>query len=192
MTDWDIIHLIQKDKDAGIKELFDKYYRPLVAYANTYTRDLSWAEDIVQEFYLRLWKDKYLQTIQTVALPSYMYTSVRNSCKTFISKNDVLRYSQNIRNIEIPVENLSVIDEYRLSVIRKEMEDLPLQTRHVIECVVLKGLKYREAAEELNISVNTLKTLLKSGMKRLRENMAQYQSYFFMLLLKFRSSRKIY
>ena len=51
------------------------------------------------------------------------------------------------------------------------MEELPGRTRQVVECVMLRNLKYREVAEELGISINTVKFLLKEGTKRLRDRL---------------------
>ena len=41
--------------------LFDRYYRPLVLYAGSLIDDDTMAEDLVQEFFVRLWEDDYLK-----------------------------------------------------------------------------------------------------------------------------------
>ena len=54
--------------------------------------------------------------------------------------------------------------------IREELEKLPKQELSAVQAVILENKKYKEAAEELNISVNTLKTHLSRALKRLRKD----------------------
>ena len=44
-----------------------------------------------------------------------------------------------------------------------------IRTRQVIVSILIQGKKYKETAEELNVSVNTVKTLLNYGVKQLRK-----------------------
>lgn len=50
---------------------------------------------------------------------------------------------------------------------------MPPQSRNVVKCIYLKGMRYKETAEELNISVATVKTLLVNSLKRMRENTSE-------------------
>ena len=52
----------------------------------------------------------------------------------------------------------------------EELEKLPKQELSAVQAVILENKKYKEAAEELNISVNTLKTHLSRALKRLRKD----------------------
>ena len=53
-----------------------------------------------------------------------------------------------------------------------EIEKLPEQCRKVFEAIVLKDMKYKEAAEQLNLSVNTIKTHLARAIKQLRTSLS--------------------
>ena len=106
------------------------------------------------------------------ALGSYLYSAVRNRAISFLQKKDVLRDSQELGVIDIFVDVVEDIDEERMDIVMKEVELLPERTRQVVERVMLRGLKYKEAAEELKISINTVKFALKEGTKRLRERLA--------------------
>lgn len=105
-------------------------------------------------------------------LGSYLYSAVRNRAISFLQKKDVLRNSQELGVIDISVDVVEDIDEERMDIVMKEVELLPERTRQVVERVMLRGLKYKEAAEELKISINTVKFALKEGTKRLRERLA--------------------
>lgn len=49
-SDQDILAFMRKDKTIGIQHLFDRYYRPLVLFADEFLKDSSAAEDLVQDF----------------------------------------------------------------------------------------------------------------------------------------------
>lgn len=50
-SDQDILAFMRKDKTIGIQHLFDRYYRPLVLFADEFLKDSSAAEDLVQDFF---------------------------------------------------------------------------------------------------------------------------------------------
>ena len=61
-------------------------------------------------------------------------------------------------------------------------------SREVIQCVYLKGMKYKEVAEELGISVATVNSLLVTALKKLRQragNEADVFLYLFFSKKKF-------
>ena len=169
-SDQDILAFMRKDKTIGIQHLFDRYYRPLVLFADEFLKDSPTAEDLVQDFFVKLWEDNYLLKVSEGALGSYLYSAVRNRAISFLQK-DVLRTRQELGKIDIPVEQVEDINEERMDVVMREVERLPERTRQVVECVMLRGLKYKETAEELDISINTVKFALKEGTKRLRERL---------------------
>lgn len=171
-SDQDILAFMRKDKTIGIQHLFDRYYRPLVLFADEFLKDSSAAEDLVQDFFVKLWEDDYLLKVAEGVLGSYLYSAVRNRAISFLQKKDVLRDSQELGVIDIFVDVVEDIDEERMDIVMKEVELLPERTRQVVERVMLRGLKYKEAAEELKISINTVKFALKEGTKRLRERLA--------------------
>lgn len=170
-ADKNILDLVRRDKVAGIQQLFGRYYRPLVLYADEYLKDQATAEDIVQELFVKLWEEDHLLKIVNTSLGAYLYSAVRNRCYSYVRQKDVLRGTKGLDYVDIPMEWIIDVDEERLDRVMKEIEELPDRTRQVVECVMLRDLKYREAAEELGISINTVKFLLKEGTKRLRDRL---------------------
>ena len=70
------------------------------------------------------------------------------------------------------------IDEERMDALLQVVEKLPNRTRLVVEDVMVRNMKYQEVAEELGISVNTVKYLLKEGVKRLRDHFSSFRFTF--------------
>ena len=85
-SDQDILASMRKDKTIGIQRLFDRYYRPLVLFADEFLKDRSAAEDLVQDFFVKLWEDDYLLKVTASTLGSYLYSAVRNRAISFSSE----------------------------------------------------------------------------------------------------------
>ncbi len=157
-----------KNKGKAIRMLFDKYYPALVVYAQQMIYDAAIAEDIVQEFFSKIWDSDYLNNVESDSLRSYIFRSVRNAVITYSKRKDLLRNTSDLSNLVIPDEIVSNIDEELIEATRKAIENLPERTRIAVEKVMVERLKYQEAADEMGISVNTVKYLLKDGLKKLR------------------------
>ena len=184
IADKEILQAFKEDRRNGMKILFSRYYKPLVLYADQFTNDIPLAEDIVQEFFMRLLENDYLVEILPAALSSYLFTSIRNACYTQIHKQDILKMSIAYTGLDIAAETAARIEEETVTRVKEEISKLPNQTRLVVDCVLIQDMKYKEAAAFLNISVNTVKTLLKNGMKTLREQVKNEQALFFLFFLK--------
>jgi RNA polymerase sigma-70 factor (ECF subfamily) len=172
ISDQEILRVLGSDPQTGTRLLFDKYYVPLVVYAERLLHDRGIAEDVVQEFYIRLWSDASRREAPIRALPPYLYAGVRNACLTSLAAHDFPRNPAALDGVEIPVEAFTGIDDERVERVLREIERLPERTRLVVKAVMLEEQKYREVAERLSISINTVKFLLKEGTRRLREKLA--------------------
>jgi RNA polymerase sigma-70 factor (ECF subfamily) len=181
MTDKKVFGSIKSNKSEEIHQLFDRYYRPLVSFANEYLPNLEDAKDIVSDFFLQLLESDRLTKTAPTHIGSYLFISVKNACIKACSKKDVLRDSVELKGFDLPDGQLPVIDEERIEQINRELNQLPPQTKRVVEYVVIKGLKYKEAAEELGISIHTVHFLLKEGMKKLRNKLIPPASNVFIL-----------
>lgn len=166
-----ILEFYREDKKEAVNLLYERYYRPLVFYSGKLLQDSVTAEDVVQEFFTSLWENDYLSGVAPSALPSYLYTSVRNKSLQRLEKIDILRHSRQLGDVTLAAEVFSEIDEGLIARLKKEVSQLPPRTREVMNCVIVREMKYRQAADELGISINTVKTLLKDGLSRLRRQM---------------------
>ncbi len=169
VSDEKILQMLRVNKMNGIHLLFVRYYLPLVLWGEQFLHDRAKAEDVVQDFFVRLWEDNYLWNISPRALSSYLFTAVRNACLTLQNKKDSLYQASKLSEVEIPVEAFCEPSDERLAKVLEEVKKLPERTRLVVEKVMLQGKKYKEVAFDLGISVNTVKFLLREGTRKLRE-----------------------
>ena len=70
ISDTEILEMFKANREMAIKILYDRYYRPLVLYADEFVESLTVSEDIVQDFFVRLWEDDYLCQLIPRALSS--------------------------------------------------------------------------------------------------------------------------
>lgn len=185
-SDKDIIDNLRNDEEQGIRQLFEKYYRPLVLFAADYLGDPAVAEDLVQNVFVKLWNKKNLIGITPSALPSYIYTSVRNECLMYLRKNKVFhRSTYSAENTRLPNSEAGEVGEDVLDYVYMELDKLAPRSKTAIQCIFLKGMKYKEAAEYMGITVNTLKSLLKDGIRKLRENTRHLTDLYGVLLISY-------
>ncbi|MDR2413995.1 MAG: sigma-70 family RNA polymerase sigma factor, partial [Odoribacteraceae bacterium] len=176
-SDMHILQLSRQDRGRGVRLLFERYYRPLVLYAGTLLRDEFTAEDIVQDLFVRLLEGNYLDRVEPVALRSYLYSSVRNSCYTRGTRKDVLRMALDYTRVDVAEEVLASLNQQIVDEVTMEINRLPERTRLVLDGVLMRDMEYRKIAEELDVSINTVKTLLGRGMRVIREKFQEKNAW---------------
>lgn len=189
ISDTEILKRFKTNREDGIQILFGRYYRPLVLYADDFVHSLSTAEDIVQEFFIRLWTDDYLENLPPRTLSSYLFTSVRNTCYTHGHRKDIWNRRKDLTaETDIPAEIALEMEQGIVERMDLAIAALPEQTRGVVTRILIDEMKYKEAAADLNISVNTLKTLLRNGLKTLRAELKEEYCSFILWIYNCRNS----
>lgn len=158
---------VNSDEEA-FKKFVTQYYPQLCAFATQYTDSLEVSEDIVQDVFLRFWESKKYLSPKSF-LKSYIFSSVRNASIDYIRKNNVhtfteLEEASYLKEEEVTEENLLAQHEH----LHELLKQLPPQEYSVLIAIVVHNKKYKEVGEEMNISVNTVKTHLSRALKYLR------------------------
>lgn len=182
-TDQYICDLLFSANKQGMRLLFEKYFEPLVVWADTFLNDMDQSEDLVQDFFLKIWQKKIYQNWNPDKLSSYLYISVRNLAYNKLRKIDPLKQAIKIDSIDEIYEEYQSNKEEIVSLILQEIERLPDRGKEVVKCIYLKGMKYEEAAQELNVSISTIKTQLVRSLKTLRTRSEKLGDYFILYFL---------
>ena len=175
MTELDkILQLLKKGDRRGLELLFNHFYKPLVFYAMNFLAQQEEAEDAVQEVFIKFWEGKRFHAIKNSLRP-YLYQSVRNYC---------LVLTESIGSGMDMAEN-EYLDESewntRIDQLYKAIDRLPDRTREIFKRIVLDGKRHKEVAEEFEISVTTVKTLLARALAVLRAELNE-KTYSILLL----------
>ncbi|WP_051209821.1 RNA polymerase sigma-70 factor [Gelidibacter mesophilus] len=156
--------------ESYLKTIFDTYYASLVAYANRFLSSHDECEDVVQDIFADLWQ-KENNFPDEISLKSYLYKTSRNKCLNIIKHNKVKDKYATTSFGQLNDDNLfmqHVLEEDISRQLYEAINTLPTRKRQVI-ILSLKGLKNKEVAENLNIKLQTVKTLKSQAYKLLRQ-----------------------
>ena len=164
-------------QNINIEELFRYNYRPLCMYALHYLHDTDSAEDIVQECFTTLW-EKLEQGFPIANRRAYLYMSVRNRCLDVLRKKGIETESLN------PNDSYGIIDDDDLqersrieASLWTAIDSLPGKCRQVFLMSKRDGLKYEEIAEELGLSVNTVRNQISKALNTLKSGARKIYSF---------------
>jgi RNA polymerase sigma-70 factor (ECF subfamily) len=170
--------LLTRSEEEMFKHIFDHYYSSLCTYALYYVNDQGEAEDIVQQFLIKLWEEKHIFQVGS-SLKGYLRTGIRNQCINYLERKSTLRrkMQQMVPGREVAQALDFLLDDEERKVFEKALDNLPGQGRKALELVYFSGKSYKGAATVLNISVNTIKSHLKNALRHLKENPEIRQYY---------------
>lgn len=169
-----------------IETLFRTYYARLCYFATRMTGDAGLAEDLVQEACMNCWKARMTFTNEQVA-KSYLYTSVRNACLNHERHLKVVKKHEDSAVQSTPTVEGIIEDIVRAEVmgeVHAAIEGLPEGCRTVLKLAFFDNLKNDEIAEQLGISVNTVKTQKARALQLLRFRLDPLNLTLFLLLCR--------
>jgi RNA polymerase sigma-70 factor (ECF subfamily) len=189
-----LVQQLKNGVDAAYKYLYDQHYQILCHVAAQYVKDDFLAETIVGDVIFHLWEVRETIEINT-SVRSYLMTCVRNRCIDYLKsqyhKREVAHSDTGLR--DFPVLQYVKDDDYPLGkLLEKELEDeimnainrLPDECRRVFNMSRFENRKYEEIAQELKISVNTVKYHIKHALALLHEDLGKYLTMAMMILIE--------
>ena len=180
-------YLFQKFKSgdkAALELIYKKYYTGLYYHAKKIVGNKTVAKDIVQDNFLKIWESRTSITINT-SLSSYLYKSVYNTSLNYLKHSQVIEKHLNHQKeqIEMAKSYSSITKEHGQSIlIAKEcsqqideaIQNLPEKCRAIFKLSRFEGLKNKEIAAELKISINTVQTQISIALQSLRLDLCEY------------------
>lgn len=166
--------------------LFHFYYSGLVAFAIRYVHEKDAAEDIVQDFFYKLWMNREnLRISKTIKV--YFFTSIKNACLDHLRHEKV---KDKARELILHQSQQEDLDESRLLVeselrdrINQAIDNLPDKCRQIFIMNRFEGLKASEIAEKENLSVRTIEGHIGKALKMLRTDLSPYLPAYMITLL---------
>ena len=169
IPDSTICSLLNQGEEKGMEYLFTRYYKPLVLWADSFLNNIPQSEDLVQDFFIRLWEKRTQTSLQATTFKSFLYTSVRNLAFDRMEKKDPLRHATDLKSSDKAWEEYDTLEEEVLARVKNEIDKLPERSRQIMQCIYLQGLHYKETAAKLGISIATVNTLLVNALKKIRQ-----------------------
>lgn len=173
-----ILRVAEYSDERAFRQLFERYYAPLVQYSSYITGCFSLAEEIVSEVFVNLWKNR-AKLAEVKNLKQYVYASTKN--RTI----DHIRQAKNLTFISLDkkdFEEYIIYDNPEKKYLEEEIKlklqevilKLPEKCRMIYRLVKEDQMKYQDVAELLDISPKTVENQMIIAMRRIREEIAAY------------------
>ncbi|HVI44485.1 MAG TPA: RNA polymerase sigma-70 factor [Chitinophaga sp.] len=153
----------------AFKELYDCFCTPLLHLALAIVHNREMAEEIVADVFIAIWK-KNKSLHQVTNLKWYLYTATRhiafNYLRKYAHKKTLHLDEAYLLEYEINPE-VQLISNEMMRHLNTAISELPPQCRLIFKLVKEDGLKYREVAVLLNISIKTVENQIGIALKKL-------------------------
>ncbi|MEM6699494.1 MAG: RNA polymerase sigma-70 factor [Bacteroidota bacterium] len=157
--------------------MFKSNFAYLCNFAQQYVEDWDAAQDLCQKVFIQLW-EKRTTLDSNQNLKSYLFTAVRNRCLNYIRDHKKYRSKildldcGNIEFAEQAIDRLAANDLQ--TIIEEALNQLPEKCRKVFEMSRFQEMKYKEIAEELEISQKTVEAHMSKALKLLRAHLKEH------------------
>ncbi|WP_405291804.1 RNA polymerase sigma factor [Algibacter sp. Ld11] len=180
MTEKDAVKAFKEGDKKAFSYLFNLYYDRLVAYVIIYTHNKMSAEDIVQQTFVDLWKDRE-KLLEVKSPKNYLYAIAHNryvdSMKKQKKQTKLLDsiYEKALRDrIE---EDKEALDN-RIKRMNEIIESLPPKCKEILKMNKIQGIKYKEIAVKMGISIKTVEAQMRIAFQKIREGFESDKLFF--------------
>ena len=174
---------LKKRDPETYERVFKMYYKALVLFVERHIGDRNMAKDLVQDIFLKLY-ESCASFPNEFNLKSWLYCLARNAAIDYLRHLKVMD-----RNKFLMAEAMlyaadldKCVDEKLYAKIQSAIETLPDQCKRIVLMSVVEGKKYWEISNELGITMNTVRTQVARGYKKLREQLSDDNMAIFLLM----------
>ena len=166
----DTINKILSGDKAAFRTLYDTYKRPHLLTCLRYVKDRSFAEDMLQEAFITIYRDLKQFNPKKGNFKTWSTRLVINVCLQELRKKHALKDSDDIVEAAHTIKTDSkALQNLNLQDITNLLLKLPAGYRTVFNMYVIDGYTHKEIAKELGISDSTSKTQLMKAKNLLKE-----------------------
>jgi len=175
-SDAQLVVSVARFKEGALAEVYRRHGPAVFSLARRVTGDSSVAEDVTQEVFLGLWNQPErfdpargsLRSFLLALCHSRSVDMVRSqSARARREEHDARRAVPDSYDLEREVWDLTVADE-----VARVMASLPSDERSAIELAYYGGYTYREVATMLSQPEGTVKSRIRSGLRRMKGPLA--------------------
>lgn len=153
--------------------LFHHFAGRLLTFANSMLGSKDAATEVVDDVWVRIWKNREsLSQVDNIRI--YLYTATKNSALNYLSRKAKAMITEPFNDITIQLSDeyspeQQMITEEIFKKIHTAVQDLPPRCKMIFKLVREDGLKYREVAEILKISQNTVDAQMVIAVRKIKD-----------------------
>ncbi len=152
-----------------IVNIFEKNYNYFISHADKITNNIDDSHDIVHDVFIKIWINP--PNIKPESIKSYFISAIRNTCLKFIRQNKKMVFKEHdVNTITDDYYSNQLVNLENDQKLKQLTKKIPKRRKQVFECF-LDGMKNNEIAENLNISINTVKTHKRLVLKMISDNL---------------------
>lgn len=181
------------DYQKYFEKLYVDYLHKVEFYAYNYLQDMDMARSVAQESFLTIWERKKEMDWEHGTV-KYLFVITRNNCINILRKrvahSKFSKYSRE-RDLVLNMEalekdsSISLYSEELNRLVVRAMKKMTVKVRETFLLSKVSGLKNREIAEKLNISLSTVECRLTVAYRILRIALKDYLPFLLWFLLPF-------
>lgn len=169
--------LVAGDEKA-FEQVFKEHFKNLHRYACAIVKDEDTGEEMVQQVFYKIWKNKSALNVQTT-LKAYLYRAVHNECLNHLKHNKVKAgYQMHAAHVMKSEEGTGAANKIAHGELQKKlqqaMNELPEQCRTIFQLSRFEELKYKEIADLLGLSIKTVENQMGKALKLLRLKLVDF------------------
>ncbi len=184
MMEPNILLKMSKGNKAAFKQVFDTYYKSICLFIKKYINDADQSEDICQDIFIKIWEKK-LHFKNSLALKAYLYQAAKNKAINALEHESVKKgYQEKVKsdNKSDGFFYQNFIEQETNRLILETINKLPPRAKEILQ-LNLEGYKNQEIADQLGISVNTVKNHKATAYQFLKENLKELILLFIIILI---------
>lgn len=165
-----ILQRLRSGDNEAYEEIYHRYHKRMYGFAFKYLKSHELAEDAVHDTFIKLWENR--ETIQS-NIKGFLFTSVRNHVMNMMrnKKRKVLKHIQielQRKKSSNKTEEVIIYSEYR-QILARGLDELPEGKREIFNLKTDRNLSNREIAQQLDITVHTVKSQYYEASKFIRD-----------------------
>ena len=164
-----LVSAIRAGDEQAMAQLYDRYSPLVYSIALRVVGETGVAEDILQEIFLRLWRNPATFDASRGSLPAWLAVITRNRAIDFLRKRHSKTDIEDIK-VAITPDLASDVERSRvLEKIRSALHSMSQPQRSALEMAFFEGLTHTEIAERSGEPLGTIKTRIRTGLLVLRK-----------------------
>jgi RNA polymerase sigma-70 factor (family 1) len=172
MNPSELLLQIAAGDQTAFRQIYTGFYKRLCQFSLAIVKTRESAEEIVEDVFVSIWqKRNEISSIRNLRV--YLYIATKNASLNYLSRKARACVTEPFDHNHVGMSDTALTPEQILITteihqkIQKTVEALPPRCKMIFKLVREDGLRYKEVAEILNISVNTIDAQMAIAVKRI-------------------------